>query len=428
VRTRITAITLSTLACACSGDAAPSGPRDSGRCASIALAPWAEFADVREVYALLVADLDGDGAPDVVAPESTRERVSVFLNRTRDGGSFTRLQLPAGQNPTSVAVADLDRDGAPELYIGGSDDGGVAVLTHVTDAQPPSPQMLENLGAAPIGGLAFGDEAAAPYFAAGDRYSNTLQGTRAGPGGTLTPLFAFDAGGPLGHAVAADLDGDGHADVAFTVFFTGIAVVTTRNGPAITTVTQATSANLDDLVAADFDSDGDIDLIQAAGTSIGVYLNDGRASFRATEVYDAGLQFQGVAAADFDFDGRIDVVGVQGDTGHELDILLNRGGVLELAVTYGADAGIVRPPHVVTADFDGDGLPDVAFSDYDATSFRVFRNVSTGCPAAGTSGVHWRASGCALAGGDWPLAVLAVALLRALGLAKARTSGPNRTH
>jgi hypothetical protein len=71
-----------------------------------------------------VADLNGDGLPDLVVANGGGNDVLVYLGV--GGGQFspTPLTFPAGTDPVSVTVADLTGDGTPDLVVAneGSDD------------------------------------------------------------------------------------------------------------------------------------------------------------------------------------------------------------------------------------------------------------------------------------------------------------------
>src|SRR5439155_16344115 len=68
---------------------------------------------------LAIADLDGDGLPDIVATGAASNSVSVLRNISTVGGvSFAaHFDFPAGFAPVSVAVSDLDGDGKQDLLV-----------------------------------------------------------------------------------------------------------------------------------------------------------------------------------------------------------------------------------------------------------------------------------------------------------------------
>jgi hypothetical protein len=63
-----------------------------------------------------VADLNGDGKPDLVVANTIDSTVSVLLGNGH--GSFQPQQMYAvGTYPDAVAVADLNGDGKPDLVV-----------------------------------------------------------------------------------------------------------------------------------------------------------------------------------------------------------------------------------------------------------------------------------------------------------------------
>jgi hypothetical protein len=62
-----------------------------------------------------VADLNGDGKPDLAVANGNDFTVSVFLNQG-DGGTFAAaVTYVVGKWPASVAAADFNGDGALDL-------------------------------------------------------------------------------------------------------------------------------------------------------------------------------------------------------------------------------------------------------------------------------------------------------------------------
>jgi hypothetical protein len=69
---------------------------------------------------IAVADLDGDGAPDLVAAHDSSATVSLLRNTTAPGGTPEFADMPMQIGDTgidSVAAQDVDGDGAPDLVV-----------------------------------------------------------------------------------------------------------------------------------------------------------------------------------------------------------------------------------------------------------------------------------------------------------------------
>lgn len=126
---------------------------------------------------IAVADVNGDGYPDIVTANDGTNNISVLLGDSR--GSFTFASgspIAVGASPMAIASADLNGDGNPDLAIANYGSGNVSVLlgngTGGFTAAPGSPFAS---GASPAS-VAIGDfnGASRPSLAVANQTDNTV--------------------------------------------------------------------------------------------------------------------------------------------------------------------------------------------------------------------------------------------------------------
>ncbi len=189
------------------------------------------FATGTNPRSMAVADLNGDGKPDILVANSGTipDTVSVLLNTTAPGAttlSFaTQQTFDTGRHPSSVSVADLNGDGKPDILVANSHSTSysVSVLLNTTAPGATTPsfagQQTFATGSYPVSVSAAdvnGD--GRPDLIVANLVSNTvsvLLNTTA-PGATI-PSFAtqqtFATGIYPSSVVAADVNGDGRPDL-----------------------------------------------------------------------------------------------------------------------------------------------------------------------------------------------------------------------
>jgi hypothetical protein len=130
----------------------------------------------------------------------------------------------------------------------------------------------------------------------------------------------------------------------------------------------ATGADPQALAAADLNNDGILDLVVAdygnlSQPNVSVFLGKGDGTFQVPNTFQAGSRPVAIAIGDFNLDGKPDLA-VSNYTDSNVSILLGNGdGAFRTAVNYntgGFSFGIA------VGDFNADGFPDLAVACYNA--------------------------------------------------------------
>jgi FG-GAP-like repeat/IPT/TIG domain len=202
---------------------------------------------------------------------------------------------------------------------------------------------------------------------------------------TLLPPASFY---PVSLA-AGDLDGDGKPDLvvanANTNAFQVFQNTSTLGHLVMTALPPITEPNSASWVAiGDLNGDGKPDLVFAEeyNNSLSVFLNTssvGAISFSAAIpiLLPNGYGPWAVAIADFDGDGKPDVV-FSNNEGNSISVLRNTGtpgGAFSLATHVDFPAG-GGPEGLAVGDLDGDGRPDIALANNTDNTLSLFRNTS----------------------------------------------------
>lgn len=276
-------------------------------------------------------DMNGDGYPDLVTVNSNGNSYSFLAGN--GNGIFNVNTYPAGRSPAGGAVADFNGDGLADLAV-------------VNSQSFTSPEGNVSI------------------------FLNNGHGPFTGPPGS--PITVGNA--PVA-AVAADLNEDGHIDLAVSNDSGGSVSVLLGNGDG--TFTEAPGSpvdigvNLDGIAAADVNGDGHLDLAvtnpRADELTLLLGNGDGTFSQAAGSPFAVGNEPVAVAAADLNADGNTDLA-VANYTSGTVSVLLGDG--------YGGFSGApgspfavgARPTAVVVTDRNGDGVPDLAVPCFGANA------------------------------------------------------------
>jgi hypothetical protein len=312
---------------------------------------------------MAAADLNGDGKEDLVT--SCAEDGNIYAGLSQGNGSFEKTFTVESLHHESVslAIAALDAGDAPDLAL--TDVGGFALQVYAgkADGTFAPPRAFGAPGTAPTFLLAADlDRDGTPDLITADSVASlTLYRGTGGADFLESPdrLGGFSSAKAL---AVADLDGDGAPDLFIPSSAQAKVLVYRKPGlpaPVLPPLTIDTTYSYTSLEAVDLDGDGTPDLAGAStarGLAVTALL-DPQGKVRAEEGLASGLLPAAVAAGRIDGDALLDLAVVSSGTG-TLGLYFGRGGgALSEARTVPT---LPRPKGLALADFDDDGLTDVA--------------------------------------------------------------------
>ncbi len=367
---------------------APLGPATAG----LGWLPSQTPAASNSLASQAEGDFNGDGIPDLaVLSGNNSSGAAITILFGKGDGTFT-----AGPTTQSTVIseinypllaADLNGDGRMDLAFlswSGVPNSTLTTLlgngdgTFSAPATVPINQAAEG-GDGVIGTLIAGDfngDGKIDLAAAGDYIEQGGLTVLLGNGdGTFNPPGSIlQYGLNFNQVATGDFNGDGIPDlVAAQYFDPGGAYVFLGKGDG-TFTSLATALATDrfsaSIVVGDFNQDGKLDLAFGYSSGVSIYLGNGDGTFTqatGSPLTGAGLS---LVAGDFNHDGKLDLAGL--DNYFDLiDLYLGVGdGTFTAASTTPAvSQQFVGPSSIVAADFNEDGVPDLAMlTAYQATA------------------------------------------------------------
>jgi hypothetical protein len=314
---------------------------------------------------IALGDLTGDGRPEVLLGAGYGSTgIGVLLN---DGSGALQgfTAYPAGQAPSAPRVADVDGDGAADVVAVSRVDSAAYVLRNAGGG------ALEPAIAHPGGDGGVGAEVADfnGDAAADLAIVNQEPGLVVLPGqggGAFGAPIEQRLGAGARAVTLADLDGDGASDIAFASRFRSSVNVLRGIGAGAFAPAVGYPVDSDPfkLVAGHFDAGATVDL--AAGVASDCYpcpgvemlAGDGDGALLPPVVWAEDI-FLDIAAGDFNGDGLTDVAAAVNGDGLLANLLLAQGD---------GTASLGDLPRVATVlaagDFDGDGFQDLAAAEF----------------------------------------------------------------
>ena len=335
---------------------------------------------------IAVGDFNKDGRTDLVVALVSTDDVAELLGN--GDGTFQAARFinafpgsgtspGVGIGPANIALADFNGDGNVDLAVVNSLTSTVGVLLGDGTGTFKPTRGIE-VGRTP-GGILTGDynHDGKPDFISSNADASSISVVLGNGDGTFVEAPAFPAGGRPQDMVMADFNNDGVPDLAtLSLSIDGpqsVSVLLGKPGGGFQPVnTIPIQGSISFLAAADINQDGHVDLLATnAGTTGGnpggliVLLGKGDGTFQPAMNVPVSGKAGAIVVADFNGDGKLDAVISNSVSSAESLVFLpgdGKGG-------FGVPSNIItfKPLDLVTflltADFNGDGKPDVAFVD-----------------------------------------------------------------
>ncbi len=322
---------------------------------------------------IVAADLNGDGKADLIYTDygatATASTTHVLLNN--GNGTFTAGQTIATAG-TAIAAADFDHDGHVDLvWVSGVVGEGRVYFAHGNGDGTFAPaQQLGTFAVVGTNAPVFSYVMGAQLHDTG--YLDILVEDVANPSlltlttdssGTLIRLVGTKLESGTGPMVAADLNGDGHTDLVIQSVSGGTANVFlgSADGLLVAAGSYAGSSPVQSMLLHDVDGDGHPDLVvEGTNGQIEILHGNPDGSFAATSEGGSGSA-DGTTGRGGHLVTVTDVGALHNlytTTPVGMSVLLGQN---DLSFTLGGiyNAGPGRTSFAV-ADFNGDGVPDVA--------------------------------------------------------------------
>lgn len=247
------------------------------------------------------------------------------------GGSFA-----AGTDPSAIAAGDFNGDGLVDLAVSNYDSNDISVLLSTGRGQ-------------------------------------------------FAPPASFPTGGVQPDGVAtADFNEDGRLDLAAVNRNSGSVAILLGNGSGGFSVPMTFAVGSPRWIAVgDFNGDHHLDLAVAGFSGVTILLGNGTGTFGSATNFAVGTSPSSIAAADLSGDGHVDLV-VANTNSENVSVLLGTGtGSFASATNYRSGNAApalnpVFPNFVVVGDFNGDGRPDLAVSNFGTSNVSILTGLGGG--------------------------------------------------
>lgn len=388
-----------------------------------------------------VGDINADGIPDIVVPETDSGISAVSILFAQASGGFSSpFFLSTGSYPSNVIIEDADQDKILDLIMLSDHTRQIEFMKGRLDGTFFEPVISQtdffntySLDLGDVNGDGVLDALIAGFPGVGVKIGNG--------DGTFQKAEVYSNGSRLVEAQLHDTNADGHLDILLvrrgntskpdgtvqvflgdgqgsflesTIYPAGleptdmavgdlnedsypdIIMVNSGDGTIRVVYGSATGAfqgaidvnlgfNARKIVIGDLDLDGHQDLAITSGyDNVGILTGDGQGGLSRVQCYGVGVQPNPLAMSDLDLDGDLDLVVLNAGAERGLSILLNKTNPASCRVDLTEDGLIDFFDVSAFLDFFGADDPRADFTDdciFDFFDISAFLDAfSAGCP------------------------------------------------
>jgi hypothetical protein len=325
---------------------------------------------------IAAGEFDGSGKVDLAVAGASGNHLAILRN---DGSGNLRkpVAIPISKAPTALTVADFNNDGRSDLALANA-DGTVTILLGQGGG------VFHTLPDIGVGSQSLSSIASADFNKDGKidlavtQPGQKLVSVLVGKGdGTFAPPASYPVGNEAVSTLVADVDGDGIPDLVVINKLSNTFSVLGGNGDGTFKASLNFVAGNAPLaaVAGDFYGNGHVDLaiINHSSQTVSVPPGSGDGTFMASRSYEAGQQPVSVASGNLGGGKPRGLVVANycgsdpacGSAGNVAVFLADDKGNYKLSSTYAVGAG---PVSVALADVNGDkNLDIIALNRLDKT-------------------------------------------------------------
>lgn len=342
---------------------------------SINFTPPTTYTTLGQPQSMITYDLNGDGKLDLIVPD--RQQGHLYVALGNGNGTFASpTSVYTGNTLRGVTAGDFNGDGKIDLAVVDSGTNQLIILigdgtgnfnlgnTYSTCTDPRSVVAKDF------------NEDGNRDLAVTCATSNTVDIFLGNGNGSFKLFSTFAAGSSPRFIATADFNKDGIADLVVADDSGNTIGVFMGKGDGSFGSGTYYTVNADPIYLAvgDFNGDGNIDVFVSLSSSSQVVIlkGDGDGTFQVGSPISLTTNFNpvGIKMADFDHDGNQDLV-VTSSSFSQIAILRGDGaGGVQTPLYFAASMGV----SVVAADFNGDGLPDIALTDFSNGKIDVLLN------------------------------------------------------